>query len=128
MAYYAVLEIEAGQTREDPATTFLELAYGTIEVVLVQFPPGHAGLTRIQMYYNETQAFPRNPGEFYIGDDTVLSIPTRYPIHERPWRLELVGWAPDAELPHNIHVEIALIEEALYLGPTTGPIALPEGV
>lgn len=128
MAYYAALEIEAGQTQDDPATTFLELAYGTIEMVFVLFPPGHAGLTRLQMYYNESQAFPRNPGEYYIGDDTVLSIPTRYPIHEMPWRLELVGWAPDTTLSHTIHVEIALIEEALYLGPMAGEIPLPEGM
>lgn len=128
MAYYGSLTIPAGTTQDAPATALLELAYGTIEMVLVLFPPGHAGLTRLQMYYNESQAFPRNLGEYYIGDDTLLSIPTRYPIHEMPWRLELVGWAPDATLDHNVHVEIALIEEALLLGPISGPIELPEGV
>jgi len=128
MAYYAALTIPAGTTQAEPATAFLDLAYGTIEQVIVLFPPGHAGLTRIQMYYNESQAFPRNPGEFYIGDDTVLNIPTRYPIHEAPWRLELVGWAPDAALDHNVHVEIALIEEALLTGVYPGEILLPEGM
>lgn len=128
MAYYAALTIPAGTTQADPATAYLELAYGTIETVLILFPPGHAGLTCLQMYYNESQAFPRNLGEYYIGDDTVLSIPTRYPIHEMPWRLELVGWAPDATLDHKVHVEIALIEEALIQGAVAGPIPLPEGV
>ena len=128
MSYSETLVIPAGTTRVSPATKVLNLAYGTINEVIIIIPAGQAGLTRIQMYYHESQAFPRNMGAYYSGDDTIITFPARYPIHSEPLELVLVGWAPSATLEHSIVVEVGLVEESLLAMSGFVVPVLPEGM
>jgi len=128
MRYRGSLLIKPTDTEADPAAAAIELCYGTITEIEVMFPAGHAGVTRLQIWYQERQIFPTTPGEAFRGDDHVIAFDEAWEIHEVPHRVELRGWSIDAEYNHRVFVDISMKElpperlEALAFVP------LPEGM
>lgn len=104
------------------------MCFGTISQVFVLFPPGHAGLTHLQIFYQTRQIFPSTPGESFTGDDTQYVFDERWPIFETPHELLLRAWNEDTEHEHTIIVELSVLApEVLVPVMIRGP-ALPEGM
>ena len=127
MRYRMGLTITAGQLQSTPDTVFLEVTPGVLTQIAINFPPGHAGLTYLQIYYQERQIYPTTPGVAFRGDDILLTFNDEWPIAEVPYKLELRGWAPLAEYDHTIFVDVTLLEIPQDGEPTSSYIGLPEG-
>jgi hypothetical protein len=125
MRYRGSITIPAGTTEADPETVSLELNYGWIEEVEILFPPGHAGLTHLEIYYQESIIFPTNYDNPFVGDDTLLTIQDHYPVDADPFTVELRGWAPDATLDHTIYVAITVSRPEVPQGVFETAVALP---
>lgn len=125
MRYAASLTIPAGTLASDPATEAVALCYGTIIEIEVLFPAGHSGLTHLQIWYHEHQIIPTSPGESLVGDDHLIEFPERYPVHEEPWAVMLVGWAPESTLEHTIYVGISVETAMLVEAGISIPVTLP---
>lgn len=128
MRYRVGITIPAGTTQADPEIVTLNLEPGLITEVELFFPPGHAGLTYLQIYHQTRQIFPLTPGEAFRGDDTVVQFPEEYPIREVPYAVELHGWAPTATLDHIVFVGITVQSLLVPQVPEGVSVALPEGM
>lgn len=128
MRYSASVTIEVGETEDNPHEEYLGLCFGTISQVFVLFPPGHAGLTHLQVLYQTRQIFPTTPGESFTGDDTQYEFEERWPIFEAPHELLLRAWNEDTEHPHTIHVGLSVLAPEILVPVVAGRVALPEGM
>jgi len=128
MRYSASVEVPASTTEADPHEEYLELCSGTISQVFVLFPPGHAGLTHIQVFYQTRQIFPSTPGEAFTGDDTQYVFSERWPIFEAPHEVLLRAWNEDTENTHTIIVELSVLAPEIYISTAVRSPILPEGM
>jgi hypothetical protein len=128
MRYRGSLTIAAGTTEADPARETIELCAGRISGVELLFPPGHSGLTYVQVWRHERQIFPTTPGEAFRGDGLSIVFGENWPIAEVPHSVELRGWAPSATLDHTVFVDISIREIEQVTEGLWGQVALPEGI
>ena len=128
MRYSASVAVPASTTEAEPVEEYLEVCQGIISQVFVLFPPGHAGLTHVQVFYQTRQIFPSTPGESFTGDDTQYTFSERWPITEAPHELLLRAWNEDTEYDHTIYVELSLLAPEVIVTTVTRSPALPEGM
>lgn len=128
MRYSASVTIEVGETEDSPHEEYLEVCFGTISQVFILFPPGHAGLTHLQIFYQTRQIFPTTPGESFSGDDTQYAFSERWPIFEAPHELLLRAWNEDTEHEHTIIVELSVLAPEILVPVVIQSPALPEGM
>jgi hypothetical protein len=128
MRYSASVTIPANTTESDPHEEYLDVCFGTISQVFVLFPPGHAGLTHLQVFYQTRQIFPSTPGESFTGDDTQHVFEERQPILEVPHRLLLRAWNSDTTYEHTIYVGISVLAPEILMPVVIQSPALPEGM
>lgn len=127
MRYAASVTIPANTTESDPYEETLGVCFGTIGQVFVLFPPGHAGLTSLQVFYQTRQIFPTTPGESFVGDDTQYTFAERWPIFEPPFELLLRGWNTDDTYDHTIYFEVSMLVPEVLIPVIIQPPGLPEG-
>jgi len=127
MRYRGSVTIAAGTTEASPALSELGVCAGIITEVEIHFPAGHSGLTHLQIHYLGRQIFPTSTGQTFRGDDNVIQFGEQWVIKEEPYILTMHGWAPDAELPHTIFVEVSVQPFEVELGLGSVPVGLPEG-
>lgn len=128
MRYSASVEIPANTTEADPYEEYLETCFGTINQVFVLFPPGHAGLTHLQVFYQTRQIFPTTPGESFSGDDTQYEFSESWPVFEAPHELLLRAWNEDTEHEHTVYVELSVLAPELLIPVVIQAPSLPEGM
>jgi len=128
MRYSASVTIEIGKTEDDPHEEYLDVCFGHITQVSILFPPGHAGLTHLQIFHQTRQIFPSTPGESFVGDDTQHVFAERWPIFEAPHRLMLRAWNDDTENPHTIYVDISVLVPEILMPVIVQSPMLPEGM
>ena len=128
MRYSASVEIPASTTEAIPHEEYLDICFGTISQVFVLFPPGHAGLTHLQIFYQTRQIFPSTPGESFTGDDTQYEFSERWPITEAPHEVLLRAWNEDTENAHTIIVELSVLAPEVTVTTVIRSPTLPEGM
>jgi len=128
MRYSMGVTIQTDETEDNPHEEMLGLCFGTINQVSILFPPGHAGLTHLQIFYQTRQIFPTTPGESFVGDDTQHVFEERWPILEVPHELLLRAWSVDAEYEHTIYVSISVLAPEMLVPVVIQSPALPEGM
>lgn len=112
----------------DPAWTVLNLEYGYITEVEVMFPAGHAGLTYVQIYHQSRLIFPLTPGQAFRGDDSTITMSSRFPILEVPHAVFVVGWAPESTLVHTVFVDVTMEAPPPVFVGGFEYVPLPEGM
>jgi len=128
MRYTASVTIPADTSEADPHEECLGICFGTISQVFVLFPPGHAGLTHLQIFYQTRQIFPTTPGESFSGDDTQYIFSEKWPVFEAPHELLLRAWNEDTEYEHTIYVQLSVLVPELLVPVVIQSPALPEGM
>jgi len=128
MRYAATLTIPANTTEDDPHEKTVDLCYGQIKQVFVLFPPGHGGLTHLQVFYQTRQIFPTTPGESFTGGDTTYEFDENWPIYEPPLAVTLRAWNLDDTYEHSIIVQLLLLPLEIMMPVVVMPPQLPEGM
>jgi hypothetical protein len=128
MYYRGSLIIPAGTLRSNPATTVVSLTYGRINELCIVFPPGQSGLCHLAVLYHEKQIFPTSVEQDFIGDDTLLVFPDRFPIYDEPFEVKLLGWSPSATLDHIVYISFVVEPEEKVTVAYSGSVALPTSV
>lgn len=128
MRYAKTVAVEVGETESNPHEETLSLCYGQIKEVFVLFPPGHAGLTHLQIFYQTRQIFPSTPGESFTGGDTTYEFEENWPIHEAPHEVLLRAWNDDTANRHSIIVQLLVLPLEILMPVVVLPPQLPEGI
>ena len=128
MRYHASLTIPAGTPASAPASNKFSVSAGRITEIELLFPPGSAGLARIQIFYRDRQIYPTSIGEFFRGDDHLINWNDQYDLIDEPYELELRGWSPNAIYEHTIYVQCTISprEPATALDLSAAPAAALE--
>jgi len=123
MFYEERLTIPANTPEDNPTTKYLEISPGVIHRVQVVFPTGCVGLVHVQVWYEEHQLYPSNPGGSFTGDGVLIEFRDFFEITQKPYRLKLVGWNLDDTYQHTPIIRIGILPKKYLL-----PIGAVEGV
>lgn len=102
MFYEYPLTIPAKTLEVAPVTADLGLVKGLISYVEISFPPGCAGLAKVQIKHKLRQVWPTNQDGYFCDDDYRIHFVEDYPLPETPYTLSLVGWNDDDTYPHTV--------------------------
>ena len=130
MFYHYPVTIPNSTLEADATKTTMKLPAGEVHQVEVGFPWGCAGLAHVQIYRNEHQMWPTNPGESYAWNDynVVMAESEDCAGDAEEWSIRC--WNLDTRHPHTIVVRMGVLEKsrtmfgkiarALFGGPGPG--------
>lgn len=106
MIIQKTLTIPFNTTKTELLIEDIKLTKGIIYQLDVYFPPGSCGLMGICITLNESQLYPNEIGEFFIGDNNIISFPDTTVIKDSPYILQLKGYNEDTIYNHSVIVRI----------------------
>ena len=104
------ITITKNTTRYSPVEEEAELALGTIERVLIFFPPGCLGYVKATLWVQEHQFLPENPEGYITGDDYVYDMPMDKEIRDKAEVVKVIAWNTAVTYDHTITVGIFVRE------------------
>jgi len=110
MLYEYALTVPLATPASAPTTLEVALSAGTVTQVSVQFPAGCRGLVRVAIYRSNHQVWPGNLDGYLAAENHVIIWPDDYDLTDRPFSVQLRGWAPATQYPHTITFRFAVLE------------------
>lgn len=112
MHYSASLTVPAATAAVSPVSTNLVLPAGMLQQITINFPPGCARMTFIQIYDGATLVYPKTAGASYCEDAYTVVISTMQ-IFDTSKTLTIKGWSPGTSYQHvvTITAEVKTSEE-----------------
>jgi len=107
-------------TGKSPATpplkkTTIHVTKGLVYKVEFYFPPGSAGLMGVAVFDGLFQVWPSSVGEFFIGEDQVISFDDMYLKEIEPFEFQCYTYNTDDKNPHLVSVRIGLVSREAFL-------------
>lgn len=106
------ITVTKNTTRNSPVEQEVKLSLGTIERVIIFFPPGCLGYVKATLVHYEHQFLPEDPESYIAGDDYVFDLPMNKEIKDHP-SIKVVAWNTATVYDHEITVGVFLREKAL---------------
>jgi len=110
MLFQKTVTIPANTPEDEPLTSEIMLSVGVMKSLRIYYPPGHAGLTHVQVWLQDYQLLPWERGEWATGDDLSIVDNSQRVIYEKPTILKVVGWNEDTQYNHNVYVFVEMSE------------------
>jgi len=123
MIYTANITTPKNKLTTDLKKTVLKVTKGLVYKVEVYFPPGSAGLMGVAVFDGLFQVWPSSVGEFFIGEDHVISFDDLYLKVTEPFEFQCYTYNTDSKNPHFVSVRIGLVSKEVFLArflPTRG--------
>jgi len=119
MIYIYEITTPSNTPKESKQKTVLQLEKGIIKSVEVFFPPGPAGLLKVQICQGVHQVFPKNTDGYFSSDHETIKYNDEYALLEPPYQLEAYTWNEDDTYAHMCQIRflIAPVPGALRLSP-----------
>lgn len=114
MIYSKSLTVPAQTPRNDPVKTMCHVTRGLVYKIEIRIPPGHAGLTGIWITHGGFQIWPSSLGEYFIGDDELISYEDLYLIESAPYVFNLYAFNEDASYEHTFYVRFGVVSKEIY--------------
>jgi len=105
------INIPANTLLSDIISTDIKLSKGLIYQLDIYFPPGSCGLAGICIFSNEVQLYPNEIGEYFTGDNNLISFPDTEIIKEPPYILNVEGYNIDTVYDHKIIIRVGFVAE-----------------
>ena len=102
MHYNFNLEIPASTLQSAKEVLVCPVSYGVLRKVIIYFRGGCADLAHVEIWKNERQIFPTNPGDDYAFDDYAIEFEEFYPILDKPYQLQVKGYNEDDTFSHIV--------------------------
>lgn len=115
LPYVFNIAVPAGTYPEDPLVQNVVIEGDVIEKLRVRIPPGHLGLTGLQIWFGERQLVPENPRTWLSGDDEVIEFEWNLPLHSKAATLTIKAHNYDTVYDHVFIVTI--ITRSYAYGP-----------
>lgn len=115
-------------TNKDTAVTStkrtnITVTKGLVYKVEFYFPSGSAGLMGVAVFDGLYQVWPSSVGEFFIGEDQVISFDDMYLKETAPYSFQCYTYNLDDTHGHSVSVRIGLVSKEVFLArfmPTKG--------
>jgi len=109
--YTPAVTVPANTPKDAPVTYMLFVEEDYITSIDVYFPPGCAGLCRVQAYYGSEQIAPKPTGADFRGDNMLVRCPLRWKVPEKPCPIRFVLWNLDDTYSHTPVIFVTTAEE-----------------
>jgi len=107
--------------------TTIHVTKGLVYKVEFYFPSGSAGLMGVAVFDGLFQVWPSTVGEFFVGEDHVVSFDDLYLKQSSPFEFQCYTYNNDDTYQHTVSVRIGLVSKEVFQArflPTMGQDAL----
>lgn len=108
MIFVSAITTQPNTAKSAPLVTQIPIVAGTINRLLIFFPPGVNALAHIKLLYGLAQIFPSNEQGDFAGGDVLIDWNEDVEIPSDPTVLTAVTWNDDNTYAHTITVHIVL--------------------
>jgi len=109
------LTIPANTPENHPANTKIDVCYGLVYRVEIQFPAGCAGLVGFALFDGLHQVYPSSPGEWFITDNFTIAFDDRYLKLTEPFVFDLFGYNLDDTYPHTVYLRLGIVDKEEFM-------------
>lgn len=123
MIYTANITTPKNRAKTNLKKTVLHVTKGLVYKVEFYFPPGSAGLMGVAVFDGLYQVWPSSVGEFFVGEDHVVSFDDMYLKESAPFEFQIYTYNTDDTHGHFVSVRIGLVSSEVFLArfmPTKG--------
>lgn len=110
MFYDFAITIKAKTTEAEPKEQILQLAYGIIHRVEVEFYPGPRRYAWVKIFRHEHQIWPTNLDGSFRTDGYTIAFDEYEELKVKPYELLVRGYSPDANYDHVVTIRIGILE------------------
>ncbi len=114
MIYTANITTSKDTTKTSPKKTVVHVTKGLVYKVEFFFPSGSAGLMGVAVFDGLYQVWPSSVGEFFIGEDQVISFDDMYLKETEPFELQAYTYNEDDTHSHAVAVRIGLVSKEVF--------------
>lgn len=94
----------------------VSITKGLVYKVEFDFPPGSAGLLGCAIFDGSYQVWPSSLGNWFTGDDVVISFDDVYLKESAPYNFTIVTYNEDDTYDHLINIRIGLVSKKIFMG------------
>ena len=110
MFYDFAIKIPKGTKEDKPVEQELNLTYGIIHRVEVEFYPGPRRYVWVKILHHEHQLWPTNLDGSFQTDAYTIAFDEYEELKEAPYNLLVRGYSPHADYEHTVVVRIGILE------------------
>ena len=114
MIYTANITTLKDTEKTAPKKTTIHVTKGLVYKVEFYFPRGSAGLMGLAVFDGLFQVWPSSVGEFFIGEDHVISFEDMYLKEAEPFEFQCYTYNIDDRYPHEVSVRIGLVSKEVF--------------
>lgn len=124
-----VVTCDASVVTTNPTMVQLPFPGGILHVVRIVIPDGHAGLTGIALGFGNTPIIPITPGQFYSGNDRIVTIDYVDNVPGTNWQAFMCNLDT---IPHSWEVdmdfdEVDVTNTSSLISPVSGTAIIAAG-
>lgn len=114
MIYTANITTTKNTAKGSPQRTRIHVTKGLVYKVEFYFPSGSAGLMGVAVFDGLYQVWPSSVGEFFIGEDQVISFDDLYLKESAPFEFQAYTYNEDDTHNHEVSVRIGLVSKEVF--------------
>jgi len=129
MIYCKTITAAAGGSASTPIDADLPVTDGLIYQFELYFPPGSSGLLFVRVADGGFPVWPSEPGEWFYGDNTLVSFPDRYYIAAPDHKFKVWYYNLDDTYCHKFTIRIGQVSSTLFISsfiPSFGQKSIEE--
>jgi len=115
MIYTKTITAGSGGSAAVPLDTDLPVTDGLIYQFELYFPPGSSGLLYVRVADGSFPVWPSEPGEWFYGDNTLITFPDRYYIRAPNHNFKVWYYNLDDTYDHKFTVRIGQVSSELFI-------------
>lgn len=115
MVFAETVTVPKATLSSAPVKRTVKLTKGLVYQFEIYFPPGPSGLVGVRVREKDTQLYPVERTEWFVGDRVSLSYTDTYYVFEPPYEWEISVYNIDDTYEHTIQVRIGLMTEEEYM-------------
>lgn len=115
MIYTKTIIESSGGSAASPSQYRMPVTEGLIYQFELYFPPGSSGLLYVCVEDGDHRVWPSEPGEWFFGDNTLISFPDKYFITTSPTELFIYSYNLDEAYDHKYQIRIGQVSDPVLI-------------
>ena len=115
MIYTRTITESSGGNAATPSQYRMPVTEGLIYKFELYFPPGSSGLLYVCVEDGDHRIYPSEPGEWFFGDNTLISFDDRLFITTEPHQLFIYSYNLDTAFDHKYQIRIGQVSDSIVI-------------
>jgi len=115
LIYTKTITESSGGSAASPSQYRMSVTDGLIYQVNILLPPGSSGLLRVAVKDGAYSLWPSEPGEWFFGDNILISFPDKYIIASAPHELFIWAYNLDTAYDHKFQIQLGQVSDPMLI-------------